>query len=353
MAPSKDKLQVQKRRARAPLRLGFGGGGTDVPAYSSRHGGCVLNATISMYAYASVAPRADTMIGVQLGSLQHQAEHDVSSLADLQPRGQTALVEGILRRFARDFGDLPPLDLVAWSDAPPGSGLGSSSTLAVVICIVLAESLGIPLGEYDVARLAYEIERVDLGMAGGQQDQYAASFGGVNFMEFHEDGGVLVNPLRIKNSILSELESSLILYYTGVSRDSARIIEDQIRAAESTPGRSLEALHRIKQEAVAMKRHLLRGDLEAFYDALNAGWQAKKASAASISNARIEGLLEHAMSAGAIAAKLSGAGGGGFIMFFAQPERRASVVQKLLEHGGQVYPVNFTHDGAHHWGVSR
>lgn len=340
------------RRARAPLRLGFGGGGTDVPAYSSRHGGCVLNATISMYAYASVSPREDGRIGVQLGSLKHHAEHEADALPDLRPSGATALVEGILRRFARDHGRLPALDLAAWSDAPPGSGLGSSSTLAVVICTVLAEALRIPLGEYDVAHLAYEIERVDLGMSGGQQDQYAAAFGGVNFMEFHEDGGVLVNPLRIKGSVLSELESSLILYYTGVSRDSARIIEDQIHAAESAPSRSLEALHRIKQEALAMKKHLLRGDLGAFYEALNAGWMAKKESAVSISNSHIEGLVRRAMDAGALAAKLSGAGGGGFIMFFARPEQRADVVERLLENGGQVYPVSFTKTGAQHWGVN-
>lgn len=339
-------------RGRAPLRLGFGGGGTDVSAYSCRYGGCVLNATISMYAYASVVPRTDRRVSVQLGSLKHYVEHEVSSLAELQPKGQGALVEGILRRFARAFGDLPPLDLAAWTDAPIGSGLGSSSTLVVVICAVLAEALGIPLGEYDVAQMAYEIERVDMGMAGGQQDQYAASFGGVNFMEFHQDGGVLVNPLRIQGTIMSELESSLILYYTGVSRESAHIIKDQIRAAESTPGRSLEALHRIKEEATAMKKHLLRGDLAAFYEALNAGWLAKKESAASISNSRIEEVLKVAINAGAIAGKLSGAGGGGFIMFFAKPERRANVVKKLLQYGGQVYPVNFTQTGAHCWSVN-
>jgi D-glycero-alpha-D-manno-heptose-7-phosphate kinase len=339
-------------RARAPLRLGFGGGGTDVPAYSSRHGGCVLNATISMYAYASVSPRTDGRLGVQLGSLKHYSEYSPEELGDLRPSGPTGLVEGILRRFARDFGRLPSLNLSAWSDAPPGSGLGSSSTLAVVICTVLAEALSVPLGEYDLAHLAYEIERLDLAMAGGQQDQYAASFGGVNFMEFHEDGAVLVNPLRIKSSILSELESSLILYYTGVSRDSARIIEDQTRAAESASGQSLKALHRIKQEALAMKRHLLRGDLAAFYEALNTGWLAKKQSSASISNTRIDDLVAQAFGAGALAAKLSGAGGGGFIMFFARPEQRADVIERLLEGGGQVYPVSFTQTGAQHWGVN-
>jgi D-glycero-alpha-D-manno-heptose-7-phosphate kinase len=338
-------------RARSPLRLGFGGGGTDVPAYAYRHGGCVLNATISMYAYASIAPRQDGLIGVQLGSLRHQSQHKPGDLADLQPAGPTALVDGILRRFTRDHGPLPALNLSAWSDAPPGSGLGSSSTVAVVVCTLLAEALGMPLGEYDSAHLAYEIEREELAMAGGQQDQYAAAFGGVNFMEFHEDRSVLVNPLRVKESVLSELESSLILYYTGVSRDSSRIIDDQIRAAQSEPNRSLEALHKIKQEAVAMKRHMLRGDLAAFFEALNSGWLAKKQSSASITNPRIEELVARAMQSGALAAKLSGAGGGGFIMLFARPERRAEVSEQLLEFGGQIYPVNFTHTGTQHWRV--
>jgi D-glycero-alpha-D-manno-heptose-7-phosphate kinase len=345
-------ITVQTRRARAPLRLGFGGGGTDVPAYSSRYGGCVLNTTISMYAYASVSPRGDGRIGVSLGSLNHSAVLDPTELGQIKPRGATALVEGILRRFARDYGPLPSMDLAAWSDAPPGSGLGSSSTVAVVICSVLAETLRIPLGEYDVARLAYEIERLELGMAGGQQDQYAAAFGGVNFMEFHEDGGVLVNPLRVKGSVLSELESSLILYYTGVSRESAQIIQDQISAAESVPSRSLEALHRIKQEALALKKHLLQGDLSSFYGAINSGWLAKKQSAKSISNAQIDKLLTCATGSGALAAKLSGAGGGGFIMFFARPEFRAHLIENLLRSGGQIYPVSFTQTGVQNWEVN-
>lgn len=346
-----DNQNFIARRARAPLRLGFGGGGTDVPAYSTRHGGCVLNATISMYAYASVAPRNDGKIVVELDSLNHTEAFDPAGLGGIRPGGKSALIVGILRRFSKDYGPLPPLTLSAWSDAPPGSGLGSSSTMAVVVCTALAEVLRVPLGEYDVAHLAYEIERVELGMSGGQQDQYAAAFGGVNFMEFHQDGGVLVNPLRIRGSTLHELESSLVLYYTGVSRDSARIIEDQIHAAESAPGRSLEALHRIKEEAVSMKKHLLQGNLGAFYGALNAGWKAKKESAASISNPQIESLVADAMDAGAVAAKVSGAGGGGFIMFFGPPERRSKIVKKLLGHGGQVYPVSFTKTGSHHWGM--
>ncbi|NDB95523.1 MAG: dehydrogenase [Verrucomicrobia bacterium] len=338
-------------RGRAPLRLGFGGGGSDVPAYSSRYGGCILNITISMFAYASVETRRDGRIGVTLGNMGHQSEHAPSTLLELKPEGPAALIQAILSRFSRKYGLLPPINLHAWSDAPPGSGLGSSSTLVVAVCAALAEVMGIALGEYDVARLAYEIERLDLGMAGGQQDQYAAAFGGVNFMEFHEDGGVLVNPLRVKESILNELESSLLLYYTGVSRESAKIIQDQIHAAETSPGKSLEALHRVKKEALALKKHLLVGDLKSFYEAINAGWLAKKDSSHSITNPMIEKVVSEATRAGAVAAKVSGAGGGGFIMFFVPPEKRTKVANVLLESGGQIYPVQFTKRGVQVWTV--
>jgi len=311
----------------------------------------VLNATISMYAYASVAPEESGKVGIRLPVTGHIEHFDADELAEIRPCGPTTLLAGILRRFTLEFGRLPGMEVSAWSDAPAGSGLGASSTLAVTVCTALAASLRIPLGEYDIAHLAYEIEREELGMAGGQQDQYAAAFGGINFMEFHQDGSVLVNPLRVRDSILSELESSLILYYTGVSRESARIIDDQVSTVSSATGKPMEAMHRLKDEAIAMKAHLLRGEIPLFYEAINQGWLAKKQTAQTITNPKIEALFEEAMAAGAVSAKLSGAGGGGFVMFFSRPEKRSQVVAKLGELGGQVYPVSFTHSGAHHWSV--
>jgi D-glycero-alpha-D-manno-heptose-7-phosphate kinase len=311
----------------------------------------VLNATISMYAYASVAPADAGKIGIRLPVSGHIEYHDAEAVGDIQPTGPTTLLAGILRRFTREFGRLPGLEVSAWSDAPAGSGLGASSTLAVTVCSALAAALRIPLGEYDIAQMAYEIEREELGMTGGQQDQYAAAFGGINFMEFHRDGSVLVNPLRVRDAIQSELESSLILYFTGVSRESSRIIDDQVSSVSSGTARSMTAMHRLKEEAVAMKAHLLRGEIPLFYNAINQGWMAKKETAGSISNPKIETLFTEAMAAGAVSAKLSGAGGGGFVMFFSRPERRSQVVAKLGEMGGQVYPVSFTHMGAHHWSV--
>jgi D-glycero-alpha-D-manno-heptose-7-phosphate kinase len=338
-------------RSRAPLRLGFGGGGTDIPVYSTQYGGCVLNATISMYAYSSVAPAKPGRVGIRLPVTGHIEEYDLDEMLQIRPSGPTTLVLGILQRFHREFGRLPGMEVSAWSDAPAGSGLGASSTLAVAVCTALAESLQIPMGEYDIARMAYEIERVELSMAGGQQDQYAAAFGGINFMEFHKDGSVLVNPLRVRDAILSELESSLVLYFTGISRESARIIDDQVATVSSGAGKSMEAMHRLKDEAVSMKAYLLRGEIPLFYQAINQGWMAKKETSGSISNPKIEMLFAEAMAAGAVSAKLSGAGGGGFVMFFTQPEKRSRVVARLSELGGQVYPVSFTHTGAHHWSV--
>jgi len=338
-------------RARAPLRLGFGGGGSDIPAYSSQFGGCILNATISMYAYASVVPSRSGFIEIHLPDLPYKEQFSTTEILDFDRSSPSALIRGILSRFFTTYGPLPPMEVTAWSDAPAGSGLGSSSTLVVAICNAIASALGIPLGEYDLAHLAYEIERIDMKMAGGQQDQYAAAFGGVNFMEFHTDGSILVNPLRIKNAVLSELESSLLLYFTGVSRLSANIIQDQISSVSSGTGGSTDAMHRLKEEALSMKRSLLRGEIPAFYTALNQGWEEKKKTSRSISSSQIESIVETAKKSGAQAAKLSGAGGGGFIMFFVAPEMRQSVAKRLLQFGGQIYPVNFTHLGSETWSL--
>jgi D-glycero-alpha-D-manno-heptose-7-phosphate kinase len=205
------------------------------------------------------------------------------------------------------------------------------------------------MDEYELASLAYRIERIDLGMKGGQQDQYAAAFGGLNFMEFHRDGSVLVNPLRIRSSTKSELESSLLLYYTGVSRFSASIIQDQISSVSSGDAASVDAMNCLKEEAMSMKRSLLRGELHAFYSALNHGWEQKKRTSKLVSNRNVDSVVEAAMNAGAVAAKLSGAGGGGFIVFFVSPEKRQILASKLTEFGGKTFPVVFTEGGSINW----
>ena len=336
-------------RARAPLRLGLAGGGTDVAPYSDLHGGRVMNATIDRHAYATV----DAGDGGQvlLEALDRGARLACAPERLEAAPGPLQLLAGTYLRICRDHleGRRPPLRIRTWSDAPPGSGLGSSSTLVVALVTALAEYLGLALGEYEIAHLAYEIERLDLGLAGGKQDQYAAAFGGFNFMEFGADDRVIVNPLRIKDWVLAELEASLVLYFTGVSRESARIIDEQARNARAGQAQSLEAMHQLKEEAVQMKEALLRGDLARFAHTLQQGWVAKKRMATSISNPGIDALEALAMANGAIATKVSGAGGGGFMMFVCDPVDRLRLSAALAGQGGNLLDFHFNPGGATAW----
>lgn len=337
-------------RARAPLRLGFGGGGTDLSPYCDEYGGYVLNATIDKYAYATIQPRMDgdvRFVAADQGrTWQGAADVGVAEVGGL------ALHRGVYNRIMREFNEGNPLSLTltTMADVPPGSGLGSSSTLVVAMVKAFVELLSLPLGEYDIAHLAFEIERHDVGLSGGRQDQYAATFGGVNFMEFYATDRVVVNPLRVKNWIISELETSMVLFYTGVSRSSASIIDEQTKNIGSEPA-ALEAMHHLKQEALHMKESLLRGDLKKFYDAINASWQSKLMTARGISNQRIDGIYRRATEAGARAGKVSGAGGGGVMMFFVDPERRMDVHRALQEGDGQLFTCHFTKHGTEGWKI--
>lgn len=339
-------------RARAPLRLGLAGGGTDVSPYSDLHGGYVMNVTIDKFAHATVDPSPHAAMvefhALDVGSVQVVAPDEV----DLEP-GPQQLMRGVYLRVSERFleGRRPPVRVRAYSDAPPGSGLGSSSTMVVALVTAFAEYFGLALGEYEIAQLAFDIERKDLLLSGGKQDQYAAAFGGFNFMEFYADDRVIVNPLRIKDWIWMELEASLILYFTGVSRSSAMIIDEQSRNVSQGRSDSISAMHSLKQEAVQMKEALLRGDLSRFADVMQSGWQAKKQSAASITNPMIDRLESLAFANGARATKVSGAGGGGFMMFFCDPAQRTHLVRALSQAGGVVYDAHFTISGASSWRI--
>ncbi len=336
-------------RARAPLRLGLAGGGTDVAPYCDLHGGYVMNAAIDKYAYAIVdeSPAG----GVEFHALDKNIRSHMpcGSVSNIDPGLQ--LLVGTYLRIARDFldGRQPPIRIRTYSDAPPGSGLGSSSTMVVALVTALADYFSLALGEYEIAHLAYEIERSDLALAGGKQDQYAAAFGGFNFMEFHRDDRVIVNPLRIKDWVLAELEASLMLYFTGVSRESASIIDEQSRnvtAGETVP---IDAMHALKEEAVQMKEALLKGDLGAFARTFQAGWIAKKRMAHSITNPMIDAVEKVAMDNGATACKVSGAGGGGFMMFVCDPAARVQLSRALASQGGSLLDFHFNPSGAVAW----
>ncbi|GLQ48024.1 dehydrogenase [Dyella lipolytica] len=311
-----------------------------------------MNVTIDRYAYTSLSPSQD---GRCRFSTLDSGAHEEWHCGDVIPtHGPLQLLKGVYNRIVHEFlgGDAAALHVRTFSDAPPGSGLGSSSTMVVALLQAFVEYFNLPLGEYEVAKLAYEIERKDLGLAGGKQDQYAATFGGFNFMEFYANERVVVNPLRIKDWVWAELEASLVLYFTGVSRASADIIDQQSRNVGQSKQSSIDAMHSLKREAVQMKECVLRGDLRGLEVTLQAGWEAKKKTATSISNPLIENVERVAFANGARAAKVSGAGGGGFMMFLCDPEERLRLSRALLEQGGSIMDFHFTAQGAIAWRIT-
>ncbi len=336
-------------RARAPLRLGLAGGGTDVSPYCDQHGGYVLNSAIDRYAYAVIETLSEPV--VRFLATDQQRELVAESEVPLSLDGELDLHKAVYNHFVRNFTGGKPLHLklTTFCDAPPGSGLGASSTLVVAMVRAFSELLNLPLDDYAVAKTAYQIERVDCGLQGGRQDQYSATFGGFNFMEFYAEDRTVVNSLRVKNWIICELEASLVLYFTGVSRESARIIADQSGNVRTGVVDAVEAMHGIKREALAMKECLLRGDFPGIVESVRAGWENKKRSAASVSNPDIDRVYDAALEAGALAGKVSGAGGGGFMWFFVPTERRMNVIRTLTAFGGQVSNCHFTKHGSQAW----
>ena len=339
-------------RSKAPLRLGLAGGGTDVAPYSDIYGGAILNATISMYVYATIIPRGDGRIGMHSMDKQESFEHPTAK--QLKIDNTLDLHKGVFNRVMRDYPpkELPSFDLYTYVDAPPGSGLGTSSTLTVAILGAFAEWFQLPLGEYDMASLAYDIERVDLQMAGGKQDQYAATFGGVNFMEFKKDN-IIVNPLRIRSDYMNELAHNLVLYYTETSRLSSKIIETQSSNVMAKKKDSIEAMHKLKEQSLMMKEALLKGYLDEIGRILDFGWQHKKNMASGISNSFIDEIYQTAMDAGATGGKISGAGGGGFMIFYCPLMSRNTVIQALHDkYGGQAKRYDYVVDGLKTWSVN-
>lgn len=345
---SQDRVVV---RARAPLRLGLAGGGTDVSPYADLHGGAVMNATINRFIYATLQPLPGNEVVIESHDLNQHVTYPAT--APLPIDGRLDLPKAVYNRVAQDMldGRMPPLRISTYSEAPPGSGLGASSTLAVAVLQAFTECFALPLGEYDLAHLAYVIEREDLGLVGGRQDQYAAAFGGFNFMEFYDNDRVIVNPLRIKPATVNELESQIVLCFTGVSRESATIIEEQSRNVRAGATRSIEAMHRLKASAVTMKEGLLRGDLQQVAETLRESWTHKRDMAQGISTSRIEHAIGTAMEAGAIAGKVSGAGGGGFIMFLVPLERKRALMAALQAEGYAAETCRFTAEGATAWRI--
>lgn len=333
--------------ARAPLRISFAGGGTDVPPFPQKEGGCVLSATISMYAYGSLHPRTDGQIGIE--SLDLGITENYAPGAELLYDGKLDLIKAaVLKLEGQASGGF---DLFLHTDAPPGSGLGSSSALMVTLVGLLREFKKIPLMDYEIARLAWVIERQELGIKGGLQDQYAATFGGFNFIEFFEDR-VVVNPLRISEDVRCELEHNLLLYYTGQTRLSAKIIEDQSSRYEQGEEETLSGLRELKSITIEMKNLLLRRELDEFGALLHVAWENKKKLSPKISSPEIEAMYEEARSAGALGGKVSGAGGGGYMLFYCPFEKKHKVAKRLMRLGGSITDFRFAPYGLQTWRVN-
>lgn len=334
-------------RAKAPLRISFAGGGTDVAPFPEREGGFVLNATITRYAYGTLRPRGDDQIQIESADLGMTATFGAGD--PLRFDGRLDLVKAALRRLADR--DAPGFDLYLHSGAPPGSGLGSSSTMMVALIGLLKEARNTPYTDYEIADLAFAIERNELGVRGGMQDQLAAAFGGFNFIELAKDH-VVVNPLRISPDVVYELEHNLLLSFTGRTRASDKIIEDQMGRFARNEQRTLVGLRRQKEIAVAMKNALLQRRLDDFGELLNEAWEAKREMSPRITTPEIDELYATARRAGAIGGKITGAGGGGYMLLYCTGERRHHVEEALTAAGTEVQPVSFESEGLRTWRVS-
>ncbi len=333
-------------RARAPLRLSFAGGGTDVPPFPEREGGCVLSAAINLYAFGALSPRPGDAIHLRSADLGLALEFARGTPPVYD--GQLDLAKAAIRRLGGGGG----YDMYLHTDAPPGSGLGASSSLMVAVMGLLREWRRLAINEHELAALAYRLERIELGIPGGQQDQYAAAFGGWNFIEFHA-GEVVVNPLRLPADVQHELEHNLVLCFTGATRGDADIFGEQARRCARGEPESLAALRRQKELAVEMKRLLLGRQPREFGLLLAEAWEHKKRISPHISNPRIDAVYAAAQAAGALGGKLNGAGGGGYMMFYCDFERRLAVEAALREQGCALRDFAFEPLGLATWRTPR
>jgi len=335
-------------RARAPLRISFCGGGTDVPPYCDERGGVVLSGTINRYATATVVPGGKNFT---VRSIDYDQSVSYGVGDPFIYDGQLDLAKGVIDHFRRDGKLTDGLEVTLHNDAPPGSGLGSSSAITVALVSAIVELLRLPIDDYQIADLAYRIERLEVGIKGGKQDQYATTFGGFNLIEFHPGGTVLVMPLRLRPETVWELEHTLVFAYVGGGHFSDQIIENQVRNYETRRTESIHAMDRLKVLTQDMKRALLVGDLREFGELLHLAWESKRQMAKGISNAKINEVYDGAMQAGALGGKMSGAGGGGFMLFVCDPLRRYAVQEALRKAESQLVNLTFVEPGVRTWTV--
>jgi D-glycero-alpha-D-manno-heptose-7-phosphate kinase len=326
---------------RSPVRISFGGGGTDLPAYYEQFGGAVLSTAINKYFYTILGSRGDGRIQVISSDLRVFGNwSDLTSLPGHNSGLEIPLA--VLKDLGADFA----ADLFLASEIPPGTGLGSSASVCVNLLKVITTYLRCPLSKYDLAERAYRITRVGLGRHVGKQDEYAAAFGGLNYIRFLKDGSVQVDALQLDPGVLSALQSNLMLFFTGAAHHSWDILADQEKSTRQPSGQTVEALHEVKEASALMKEALACGNLEHFGHLLDDAWQAKKRVSIHISNPRIDRLYDLALESGALGGKITGAGGGGFLLLYCEPHSRDAVRAAMQNEGVQEMAFAFDSQGA-------
>jgi len=330
-------------RAKAPFRISFGGGGTDVPPYCWEHGGAVVSTTIDKYAYATLRPISVRKINVR--SIDYNLKKSFE-LGELEYDGQLDLVKATINEFNVRKG----FDLLIHGEMPPGSGMGTSSSMTVALIGCLKEFTNRRMSKREIAELAYHIEREELKEKGGYQDQYAPAFGGFNYMEFFKNR-VNVTPLRLSQELMNELLYRLLLFYTGETRLSSEIHEDMAKRYKEGKRDYLKGMHNLKRIAHEMRRGLLRGDFERFGELLHEGWMEKRRLSGKITSPEIDRLYEIAREKGAIGGKILGAGGGGHLLVFCEPERKFEVADEFIKYGVRTVSFGFESRGLQTWGV--
>ncbi len=342
--------------AKAPLRMALAGGGTDLEPYWKKYGGVVLNGTIDQYAYCKIEPyeccRRDThwvFKSVDLGIEEVKDFYSKDFVEYAYSTGPLKLLINTYQYLTHKFIKREPVKITTYVEAPPGSGLGSSSALVVALVSAIGEYYGIPMGEYDIANTAIEIERNICDLPGGKQDQFAAAFGGFNYIECLEDGRTVVNPLRLNYKTQNMMELNTVLYYVGQPRKDSRVIETTAKNLVNND-KVIRATHKIKEACIEYKRSLLTGDFERISELMNTYWKMKLDTNENVASAELIDTYNYALRNGATAAKISGAGGGGHMVLFTEYEKRHQLITALKERSmGRVVPFKFVKHGVDVW----
>ena len=328
---------------RSPVRISFGGGGTDLPAYFEQYGGAVLSTAINKYFYTIVGKRSDGHIQIISSDLRvFETWKDISRMSVKESGSALEIPLAVLKELNCEVS----LDLFLASEIPPGTGLGSSASVCVNVLQAISSYLHLPLSKYDLAEKAFYIATEILGKPVGKQDEFAAAFGGLNFITFNRDGSTEVDPVQLAPELSAALQQKLMLFFTGAAHHSWSILKEQEASTKRRSGMAVESLHRIRDLAERMRHTLEDGDLHKFGLLLHEGWESKKKISAKISNTAIDKMYAIARQNGAVGGKITGAGGGGFMLLYCDEEKQATVREAFAAEGIREMRFAFDYSGS-------